>query len=345
MAAAITAATSGVQPATPNARAVFDVCHGALVWRALLLVNLTLALAIFATSTDLVDALATAGPVIMMGLAATALWLAGVCAMRARLDTMGPAMRRLVLLAWGAATAYGAWFLLGWMSFSDPQPLKALVALLVGIGFALVLSTWIEQRGQVLRPAHADARLAELQARIRPHFLFNTLNTATALVRVDPVGAETLLEDLSDLFRAALNDARTATLGDELAVARQYLAIEQRRFAERLNLSFDLDPAADAATVPSLVLQPLVENAVHHGVESMGQGAWIRVRSKVTRDTAMIEIENNVGHATRTGSGMALANVRERLRLLHDLDGRLEARREADRFIVRMTVPLGGRSS
>ncbi len=107
-----------------------------------------------------------------------------------------------------------------------------------------------------------------------------------------------------------------------------------------MRIDFDLDPAADRAVVPSLLLQPLVENAVHHGVESLREGAWICVRTRVARGAATVEIENNVGVATRAGSGMALANVRERLRLLHDLDGRFDARREGERFVVRLGIPL-----
>ena len=333
-----TSQPSDLEP--PAAADTFDVCHGALVWRALLIVNAGLVLAVFATSANAFDALAVAGPVGLVGLVGTAGWLAGVCAARASLSAMAPLLRRCALLTWGAVVGLVCAWVLAWATFVALQPLKALVGALVGAVFAAGLGAWIEQRARVLRPAHADARLAELQARIRPHFLFNTLNTATALVRVDPAGAEAMLEDLSDLFRAALAEARTATLGAELAVARQYLAIEQRRFGERMRIDFDLDPAADRAVVPSLLLQPLVENAVHHGVESLREGAWISVRTHASRGAATVEIENNVGGATRAGSGMALANVRERLRLLHDLDGRFDARREGDRFVVRLGIPL-----
>ncbi len=318
----------------------FDVCHGALAWRALLVVNASLLLAVFATHAGVLDALAVAGPIGLAGLVGTTAWLGGVCAARAALGAMTPTARRFALVGWGAVLgAVCAWGW-GWATFEDLRPAKVLLAALIGAGFAACLGAWIEQRTRGLRPAHADARLAELQARIRPHFLFNTLNTATALVRVDPAGAEAMLEDLSDLFRAALAEARATTLGEEIAVARQYLAIEQRRFGDRMRIEFDLDVAADRAVVPSLLLQPLVENAVHHGVESLRDGAWIRVRTRAVRDSVTVEIENNVGGATRAGSGMALVNVRERLRLLHDLDGRFDARRDGDRFIVRLRVPI-----
>lgn len=327
-------------PTQPSDPSVFDVCHGALVWRALLMVNGALALGVFATSADGSSALAQVGPLMLVGLAGTAAWLGGVCAARLWLPRLTLMARRATLMLWGAVVALVALHLVTWMTFGDASTMRIGSAVMVGAALAAALSIWIEQRAQVLRPAHADARLAELQARIRPHFLFNTLNTATALVRVDPPAAEGMLEDLSDLFRAALNDAKTATLGAELAVARQYLAIEQRRFGDRLNVSWDLDPKADNAPVPSLVLQPLIENAVHHGVESLQANAWIRVRTRVERDTVRIEIENNVGAATPTGSGMALANVRERLRLMHDLDSAFDARRIDELFRVRIGVPM-----
>jgi two-component system sensor histidine kinase AlgZ len=333
------AVTPGPEPASP-VDDVFDVCHGALAWRALLIVNAGLVLGVFAAHDRTLDALAVAGPVAIAGLAGTATWLGGVCAARGALAAMAPVGRRLLLPAWGALLGVACAWGLAWVAFAELRASRAVVAALIGAGFAACLAAWIEQRTRKMRPAHDDARLAELQARIRPHFLFNTLNTATALVRVDPAGAEAMLEDLSDLFRAALAEARSATLGEELAVAKQYLAIEQRRFGDRMRVEFDLDPAADGAVLPSLLLQPLVENAVHHGIESLRAGGWIRVRTRAGRDAVTIEIENNVGGPTRPGSGMALANVRERLRLMHDLDGRFDARREDDRFVVRLGAPL-----
>ncbi len=329
-----------LNPHSINDASMFDVCHGALAWRALVMVNGALALGVIAGSTTWATALAQVGPLMLVGLAGTAAWLGGVCAARQALPQMAPWARRFTLMLWGAVVGIVALHLITWMTFGDTSTMRISSAAMVGAALAAALSIWIEQRTLVLRPAHADARLAELQARIRPHFLFNTLNTATALVRVDPPAAEGMLEDLSDLFRAALNDAKTATLGAELAVAKQYLAIEQRRFGDRLDVTWDLDPNADNAPVPSLVLQPLIENAVHHGVESLGANAWIRVRTRVERDAVLIEIENNVGAATPTGSGMALANVRERLRLMHDLDSSFDARRSADRFLVRIGVPM-----
>jgi two-component system sensor histidine kinase AlgZ len=201
---------------------------------------------------------------------------------------------------------------------------------------------WLLLRAQASLPAETAARLAELQSRIRPHFLFNTLNSALALVRHDPERAEGLLEDLAELFRVAISgNAESVTLGQEIELARRYLDIEAVRFGARLQLHWDLDPAAAPARVPPLMLQPLVENAVRHGVEPSDTGGTIRVRTRVKMGRALISIVNSVPQATsRPGHGMALRNVRERLRLMHDVAAQFDARRDGDSFRVQIVVPL-----
>jgi two-component system, LytTR family, sensor histidine kinase AlgZ len=207
---------------------------------------------------------------------------------------------------------------------------------------------WLQGRERARSPADASARLAELQSRIRPHFLFNTLNTAIALVRSDPSRAEAVLEDLAELFRTALEQGGqdgggTVSLGDEIELARRYLAIESLRFGERLQVQWQLDDAAAAARVPPLVLQPLLENAVRHGIEPSEAGGVIRVRTRAQLGRAEVMVDNPLpAHAAlRPGHGVALANVRERLRLLHDLDARFDAGARDDRWRVRIVVPLG----
>ena len=213
---------------------------------------------------------------------------------------------------------------------------------LAGAALAAALFQWLHLRAKATLPAETTARLAELQSRIRPHFLFNTLNTALALVRLDPARAEGVLEDLAELFRVALTDAASrSTLADEVELARRYLAIEQIRFGERLQVAWELDPAAAGARVPPLLLQPLVENAVRHGVEPSPDGGTIRMRTRVKRGRAVVTIANSVpATPSRPGHGMALKNVRERLRLMHDVAAQFEARRGPDVFHVQIVVPL-----
>jgi two-component system sensor histidine kinase AlgZ len=204
---------------------------------------------------------------------------------------------------------------------------------------ALVAALVLRAKGKT--PAATAARLSELQARIRPHFLFNTLNSAIALVRAEPRKAEALLEDLSDLFRHALMEqGEFVTLADEIALAQRYLAIEQVRFGDRIRVEWALDPTAMVAKLPPLLLQPLVENAVRHGVEPSALGAKIKISTQRRGSTVVIKVANSVpaGHGA-CGSGVALLNVRERLSLLHDVQGQFQSGLKDGIFQVRIEVP------
>jgi two-component system sensor histidine kinase AlgZ len=239
-------------------------------------------------------------------------------------------------VGWGVALALGV---------APPGSWPAAVAALAGAGLAGVLWAWLRLRLALARPADARARLSELQSRIRPHFLFNALNTALALVQVDPARAEVVLEDLSALFRAALAETGSAvTLDDEIDLAQRYLAIEKLRFADRLDLRWDLDPDAAFARLPPLVLQPLVENAVRHGIEPAARGGKVLVKTRLHRGMAEVEVINTLpddpDERGEAGAGIALANVRERLHLMHDLAASLDTRVEAGRWHARITVPM-----
>jgi two-component system sensor histidine kinase AlgZ len=191
-------------------------------------------------------------------------------------------------------------------------------------------------------PADTQARLAELQSCIRPHFLFNTLNSAIALVRAEPAKAEALLEDLSDLFRHALvNQVSEVSLAEEISLARRYLAIEKVRFDERLRVHWSLDPKADAARLPPLILQPLVENAVRHGVEPSADGADVMISTQRRGSVVVIKVTNTVpARPGVQGHGLALRNVRDRLALLHDLQGQFRSGLKDGIYQVRMEVPV-----
>ena len=331
-----------IAPSLREAGRVFNVCHVGVVLRAVLLVHGALAVGVMFVTTTLVGWLTQVALVSLVALPCMLVWLWVACALRRPLSALPPPGQ------WAAAGALGALCgLLAWGAgqYSGLPPLSdlpLLACVCTGAGLGVALTGWLQMRAQSAGPAQAAARLAELQSRIRPHFLFNTLNTALSLVRADPPRAERVLEDLAELFRHALDDARdSVTLAEEVALAERYLAIEQIRFGARLRLSWRLDPAADAARLPPLLLQPLVENAVRHGVEPSVEGGTVHIQTAVRMGLAWVTVTNSVGAMPSTpGHGMALDNVRERLHLMHDVAARFEVQRQPGQFCVRLGVPL-----
>ena len=323
----------------------FDVCRPALGLRVLLFLQLVLGLAALPLAQGLLDATSRAAVMAFAALAGGLLWLPTTCALRPTLVRLGYRRRLLLLATLGAAAAGLAWAGLAGLGLL-PQRLAAGVGSgLAGAALSLLVWFWLGLRAAAAQPVEASARLAELQSRIRPHFLFNALNTALALVQVAPQQAETVLEDLAQLFRVALADTGAAvTLDEEIDLAQRYLAIEQQRFGSRLQVVWDLDSAAATAPLPPLVLQPLVENAVRHGIEPALAGGCIVVRTRVQRGMAEVLVSNTLPSAqdqpSRPGSGMALANVAERLRLLHDVAASLHTGIEGKEFKARIVVPL-----
>ena len=213
---------------------------------------------------------------------------------------------------------------------------------LAAAGGALFILIWLDLLTRARTPALAEARLAALTARIRPHFLFNSLNAVLGIIRDDPRRAEATLEELAELFRALMRDSRELVpISDELALARKYIEIETLRLGERLQVSWTIEACPPDLLAPPLLLQPLLENAVHHGIEPAATPGEIRVRIAPTRDGLRIEIDNPwLGeHSQRPGNRMALDNVRERLMLFYDLEARLETRIENDRYRVCITLP------
>jgi len=326
-----------------RAAVALDVCHPMLALRVMLGVQLVLALGALVSAEGLGDWLTRQSGAMYVGVAGTLLWLVTVCALKSALARRSAAARLGSLLGLGAASALIAWWPLWWLGLADTgQGLRLLGVPLVGAALSGVAWAWLDLRARLWQPMDASVRLAELQSRIRPHFLFNALNTALALVRVDPARAEGVLEDLAQLFRVALADAgESVSLDEEIDLAQRYLAIEQIRYGNRLQVSWDIDARVGRARVPPLVLQPLVENAVRHGVEPSVHGARIWVQAELRRGQAVVLVSNTVPEApSAPGHGMALRNVRERLRLLHDVAGQCDVWREGELFRARIIVPL-----
>lgn len=213
---------------------------------------------------------------------------------------------------------------------------------LVAALMTLLLLGYFRWRALALSPARDDARLQALQARIRPHFLFNSINAVLAIVKSEPKRAETALEDMADLFRMAMNDAHElVSLKDEFELAQRYLALEQLRMAERLQVRWHTAAMPDDALIPPLVLQPLLENAVYHGIEPLAAGGVIEVRLYAADQRLHLEVRNPLsGTAAQTdGNHIALANIRERLALLFDVEAEYRVERSADSYGVHIIIP------
>jgi len=335
------ALTTPERPPRPEPT-LFDVCHVGVVLRATLFVHAALATGVLFVAPTMRGWALQFALGAGVALPAVLAWLISACALKAPLSRMSAAGQASVSAVLGAACGCAGWALAMQAGPGDLERIGPFAPTAAGAALALVMHQWLRMRALARTPADTTAQLAELQSRIRPHFLFNTLNSALALVRLDPQRAEHVLEDLAELFRVALTETGgSVTLDEEVELAKRYLAIEQIRFGSRLAVTWDLDPDAGSARMPPLLLQPLVENAVRHGIEPADDGGTIRVRTRAKGDRAVISIANSVtGMASRPGQGIALRNVQGRLRLMHDVNAQFESRRDGDAFRVQIVVPL-----
>jgi two-component system sensor histidine kinase AlgZ len=205
-----------------------------------------------------------------------------------------------------------------------------------------ILIGYFDLRARALSPALSEARLQALQARIRPHFLFNSINAVLSLIRQDPRRAEHVLEGLSDLFRALMADNRQLTqLGAEIDLAKQYLGIEQLRLGARLQVEWDTADMPPDALIPPLVLQPLLENAVYHGIEPRSGPGTIHIRIRRDGDQVHLLLRNPYRQDgdRHSGNRMALANIRERLALHFDAEASIKTTATDDTYQVHIVIP------
>jgi two-component system sensor histidine kinase AlgZ len=215
-------------------------------------------------------------------------------------------------------------------------------AMFFTLAATVVLLGYFNLRSRALSPAITEARLQALQARNRPHFLFNSINAVLSLVRSEPRRAETALEDMADLFRVLMADNRDlAPLQDEVELCRQYLGLEQLRLGERLRLDWHVDKMPKDALVPPLVLQPLLENAVYHGIEPSVEPGVVSINIYSVRNEVHMVLRNPYRKAGshHAGNKMALANIRERLHLHFDEEASLNATVGESHYEVHITLP------
>ena len=189
----------------------------------------------------------------------------------------------------------------------------------------------------------AQQRIQALQARIRPHFLFNSMNTIAALTRSDPKRAEEAVEDLADLFRATLRDSHSPLrLKEELELTRIYQRIEALRLGDRLAVTWDVGELPMRAFVPGLTVQPLLENAIYHGIEPLENGGTVTISGRVVAGEVELVVSNPVaqnGREPRNGNRLALDNIRQRLDLAYGGRGSLRVEQQSDRYQVTVRFP------
>jgi two-component system sensor histidine kinase AlgZ len=280
-----------------------------------------------------------------------------LCVARRRLGTMDVARGSAVVLALVAAVVAvisEVTFRLGSSGAVDPEPLSGLFPherfafIARNVGITLIVAAialryfFITHEWRRNIEMQAQARVHALQARIRPHFLFNSMNTIAALTRSNPAQAEEAVQDLADLFRANLSEKRTQiTLADELEVAAIYERIEKLRLGERLQVIWNTTALPRNAIVPSLVIQPLLENAIYHGIEPRPEGGAVTVTGEFANGLVTIVVRNPMpeGALVRDGNRLALANIRERLKLTYDERATIKAGRFDDEYIVTLRFP------
>ncbi len=343
---------AGEPPAPlPDDMPLPDFCNFGVVLRVLAVVNAVAVLGALAGAQTLIDAaqrFVSAAPSFEIS---ALLSLALLCLLRVRLAQERGWIRTagvVVVVACVAATV--EWLITFLPGLQTPYGVRALAPLssaLVAAALAWAVLEFYHLRVRAYSPAIAAARLQALQSRIRPHFLFNSLNAAIALVRTDPLRAELVLEDLSDLFRMIMKDARTLiTLEEEITLARQYLAIEGLRLGDRLHVEWQLLRLPPQFKVPPLLLQPLLENAIRHGIEPNDEPGTIAVRITGVARELIIVVENSYEpREVVPGNRIALQNIRERLAVLYDLEASVKATGDGKRYRVSITLPVEAQSA
>jgi len=201
---------------------------------------------------------------------------------------------------------------------------------------------YIQHHSRQRMLAESEARFAALQARIRPHFLFNSMNTIASLTRSDATAAEAAIEDLADLFRASLGDGRKMIpLREELDLTRRYLRMEELRLGPRLRVQWEVAALPDDAQIPPLTLQPLVENAIYHGIERLAEGGTVTIRGQIEGELITLGVTNPVvaGSQQRAGNRVAVDNIRQRLAFHFGESARLSCAPEDGHYRAAITLP------
>ena len=232
-----------------------------------------------------------------------------------------------------------------YFSSNDNLFLLRVMTISAVIYFLLLRYFYIQHQWRINLQAQSRAEIQALQARIRPHFLFNSMNTIASLITISPEKAETAIEDLSDLFRASLSERNMNRLGDEIELTKSYLAIEALRLGERLQIEWQIDQNLLDAEVPALCIQPLAENAVYHGIEPIAEGGKIVISALQIGKQLKLSVSNpllpeNQSQTAKPGNQMAQDNIRQRLKLVYGNKGGFTINDTKESYTVSLLIPL-----
>lgn len=276
-----------------------------------------------------------------------------VCQLRPRLNRLPQ--------AWAALAVVGlvvldtlvfsvlAHRVMGWIAvdagMAAPWWRDALANVLISaiIGGLVMRYFYVQEQVRVKDQAALKSRIQALQSRIRPHFLFNSMNIIASLIAVDPDAAEQAVEDLARLFRASLKDSgNEVTLAEELALCQRYVRIEQLRMGERLQVEWDIDLDPETVTLPLLTLQPLLENAIYHGIQPLSGGGVVRISAGRADGRVRLSVVNPkpVGQGHHQGNRMALENIRHRLEALYGTSVEVDSEAGEQQYEIRISYPL-----
>jgi two-component system sensor histidine kinase AlgZ len=342
---AVAPAARGAAPAPAAAppRVIPDGCNMGTVLRVGVGVNVAMFAAALLVRADGLQFAAG-----VLGLAAvvepaTLITLLVWCVLSRYAGRWQPKVQRL--LAWAAPMLVAMLIV---RASSDPGSGAPWVAAAMGLLAGMSVQHYLELRARAFSPAVDEAKFQALQSRIRPHFFFNSLNAALAVIRDDPARAERMLESLAELLRAVMGDVRKLVpLEQELDLCRRYVEIEQTRLGDRLHVEWQIGAVHPRARVPQLLLQPIIENAVRYGAERVAGRCDIEVRVRQRGFNLEIFVSNPIAREPiqREGNQIGLNNIRGRLALIYDLEARLETRVRRERFELTMTLPVENKSA
>ena len=333
-------AATGPQPRLPN------FCNLGVMLRLIVVVNLACAAAVLVKVQHLeeIPALFLAASVVVQPALILSLLL--LCGMRRWLGSVSP-REELALFAGTQMLIGGAGYYIMRGALPESAQLAAWQYVFLDALASGVVVYYFDMRSRALSPSLTEARLQALQARIRPHFLFNSMNAALSLIRSEPKRAERVLENMAELFRGLMHDnRRLVRLDEEVALCLNYLEIEEIRLGDRLKATWKIAAMPANALVPPLLIQPLIENAVYHGIEPLDSAGELVIEIAERGKQLVIVLTNPLpgvtgpaAHSHVQSNRMAIANIRERLQLHFDAEASLVTRTENGQFCVTIVLP------